>query len=96
MGNAVEFRGWRGMRVTPRCAGPGCNGASLCPPGHVCARGSSAPRACPPGTYAPLHGNTNASTDCAPCVAGSYCGPSPPSLQKPSPSISYQDDRMLL
>ena len=45
---------------------------SVCPPGHYCPPGSSAPQLCPPGTNSTAVGLSNV-TECQDCVKGMYC-----------------------
>ena len=44
----------------------------MCPPGHYCPEGSSAPVQCPPGTNSSSPGLTKES-DCPSCTRGYYC-----------------------
>ncbi|PFH31737.1 GCC2 and GCC3 domain-containing protein [Besnoitia besnoiti] len=55
----------------PSADPPGWNGE--CPPGYYCPAGSSAPKACPPGTYSDTPLGTDADA-CQPCPEGRFCG----------------------
>lgn len=46
--------------------------ANVCPQGYFCPQGTSAPVACPKGSYSNLTGLT-ASVECADCPEGQYC-----------------------
>lgn len=47
-------------------------GGNICPDGHYCPAGSSAPIPCDPGTFRTGPGATVA-TECLDCTAGNYC-----------------------
>ena len=44
----------------------------VCPPGHYCSEGASAPRPCPPGSFSSSYGNEELD-DCHACPQGTAC-----------------------